>query len=150
MNRMKPQKTVVRETLRVAAGVFALVAIMVAVYAVIGKFTMGVLLGGVYTGALTVLNFFIMGLTVQNITVKAAEKERTEEETETLIKQMKAKMQLSYSGRMIFLLVMVIIGISALKFDALATILPLIFPRIAITALNLKNKDMSSKGSAKE
>jgi len=149
MVSLKPQKTVVRETVRIAIGVFAMVAVMLAVYGIIGKFSQGVLWGGLYTGALAVLNFFIMGLTVQSVAETAAEKERTDEEMENLKKRMKAKMQLSYSYRMIFVFAMVIIGISVFKFDALATILPLVFPRFVITALNLKGSS-SSKGSAKE
>lgn len=150
MERLKPQKAVIRETMRIAAGVYALVAVMILIYAIVGKFSVSALLGGVYTGMLTVVNFFIMGLTVQAVADEAANRRRTDDEMETLKKNMKAKMQLSYSGRMIFLLVMVIVGISYFKFDPLATIIPLLFPRFVITALNFKNNDVSSKGSAKE
>lgn len=146
MKVIKPQKAVIHETVRIAVGVFAMVAVMIAVYAVIGKFRMNVLLGGLYTGLVTVMNFFIMGLTVQSVAEKAAEKERTEEEMESLKKRMKAKMQVSYSYRMIFMFAMVIIGITVFEFDALATILPLVFPRFVITVLNLKS-NVSTKGS---
>ena len=44
---MKPDNAVRRETARVAVGVFALVAVMLAVYAIIGKFSAKVALGGV-------------------------------------------------------------------------------------------------------
>lgn len=150
MGRLKPQKAVIRETARIAVGVYALVAVMILIYAIAGKFSVSALLGGAYTGMLTVLNFFIMGLTVQSVADEAANRQRTDDEMETLKKNMKAKMQLSYSGRMIFLLVMVIVGISFFKFDPLATIIPLLFPRIVITVMNLKKNDVSSKGSAKE
>lgn len=146
MKVIKPQKAVIHETVRIAVGVSAMVAVMIAVYAVIGKFRTNVLLGGLYTGLVTVMNFFIMGLTVQSVAEKAAEKERTEEEMESLKKRMKAKMQVSYSYRMIFMFAMVIIGITVFEFDALATILPLVFPRFVITVLNLKS-NVSTKGS---
>ena len=74
MGKFKPQKAVLRETGHIAIGVFIMVAVMLAVYAVIGKFSSKVLMGGVYTGILTVLNFFIMGLTVQSVAETAAEK----------------------------------------------------------------------------
>lgn len=146
MKVIKPQKAVIHETVRIAVGVFAMVAVMIAVYAVIGKFRTNVLFGGLYTGLVTVMNFFIMGLTVQSVAEKAAEKERSEEEMESLKKRMKAKMQVSYSYRMIFMFAMVIIGITVFEFDALATILPLVFPRFVITVLNLKS-NVSTKGS---
>ncbi|MGX8706745.1 MAG: ATP synthase subunit I, partial [bacterium] len=73
---MKPDRAVLRETARVAVGVFALVGVMLVVYAIIGRLSAKVALGGVYTGLLTVLNFFVMGLTVQGVTDRAAEKER--------------------------------------------------------------------------
>lgn len=150
MIQLKPQKTVLYETGRLAAGVFALVAVMLCVYAVAGQLKWSAALGGVYTGALAVLNFFIMGLTVQNVTNTASGKKYTEEEMESLKKTMKAKMQLSYSGRMVLMMVLVVVGISALKLDPLATIIPLLFPRLVITVLNIKGQSGSPKGSAKE
>ena len=107
---MKPDSAVRRETARVAAGVFALVAVMLIVFAVIGKFSVPVLLGGLYTGLLTVINFFIMGLTVQGVTNRAAERERSEQELADLTIEMKNRMKLSYNIRMIALFALLVLG----------------------------------------
>ena len=145
---MRPQRALLAQTGRVAAGVAVLVALMVAVYAVIGRFSPPVLFGGAYTGLLTVVNFFVMGLTVQRITDKVGERQRSEEEIEVLSTQMKAKMHSSYTLRMVALMGLVAVGITVMHFDALATILPLFFPRIVIGALQLIDQ-RAAKGSDK-
>ena len=148
---MKPDNAVRRETARVALGVFALVAAMLAVYAVIGRFSTSVLFGGVYTGCLTVMNFFIMGLTVQGVTDRAAEKERTEQELAELTIEMKNRMKVSYNMRMIALFALLVVGISVFKFDPLATILPVLFPTIVIRVLQIMEarRPSVSEGSEK-
>ena len=148
---MRPDRAVRRETLRVAAGVFALVAVMLAVYAVLGKLTAKVALGGIYTGLLTVLNFFIMGLTVQGVTDRAAEKERSEQELADLTIEMKNRMKLSYNMRMIGLLALLVVGLAVFKFDPLATILPVLFPTIVVRALQIMEarRPSVSEGSEK-
>ena len=148
---MKPDSAVRRETARVATGVFALVAVMLAVYAVIGKFSVPALLGGVYTGLLTVVNFFIMGMTVQGITNRAAEKARTEQEIVELTLEMKNRMKLSYNLRMIALFALLVAGIAVFKFDPIATILPILFPSIVIRVLQIMEakRPSVSEGSDK-
>ena len=148
---MKPDSAVRRETARVATGVFALVAVMLAVYAVIGKFSVPALLGGVYTGLLTVVNFFIMGMTVQGITDRAAEKARTEQEIAELTLEMKNRMKLSYNLRMIALFALMVAGIAVFKFDPIATILPILFPSLVIRVLQIMEakRPSVSEGSDK-
>ena len=148
---MKPDTAVRRETARVAAGVFALVAVMLIVFAVMGKFSVPVLLGGIYTGLLTVINFFIMGLTVQGVTNRAAERERTEQELADLTLEMKNRMKLSYNIRMIALFALLVLGIAVFKFDPLATILPVVFPTIVIRVLQIleARRPSVSEGSEK-
>ena len=148
---MKPDSAVRRETARVAAGVFALVAVMLAVYAVIGKFSVPALLGGVYTGLLTVVNFFVMGMTVQGITNRAAEKARTEQEIAELTLEMKNRMKLSYNLRMIALFALMVAGIAVFKFAPIATILPILFPSLVIRVLQIMEakRPSVSEGSDK-
>ena len=146
---MKPDQAVLRETGRVAAGVFLLVAVMVLVFAAVGRFSPAVILGGIYSGALGVINFFAMGLTVQSVTNQAAERERTEEEIEELSGRMKLKMKVSYNARMIALFALLILALAVFHFDPLATILPVVFPTIVIRFLQiLQNRKKSvSEGS---
>ena len=74
----KPDRTVLAQTARVALGVATLVAVMLIVYAVIGRLSAAVALGGLYAGALGVANFFVMGMMVQGVADRMAEKQRTE------------------------------------------------------------------------
>ncbi len=148
---MKPDFAVRHETARVAAGVFLLVAVMLAVYALIGRFSLPVLFGGLYTGCLTVLNFFAMGLTVQGVTERAAEKERTEQELADLTIEMKNRMKVSYNLRMIALFALLVLGIAVFKFDPLSTILPIVFPTVVIRVLQIMEarRPSVSEGSEK-
>lgn len=140
---MKPQKTLLRETGRVALGVAALTAIMLLIYAALGRFSARALGGGLYTAALAVANFFAMGLTIQSITDKVGEKVRTDEEIESLTRQMDARMSATRRARQLALIALVIVGITVFRFDALATILPIMFPGIAITLTQFLKKRTS-------
>ena len=148
---MRPDREVLRQTGRLAVGVAALVALMVAVYAILGCFSLGVLGGGAYTGALSVANFFVMGLTVQGIASRAAEKPRDDEELALFSKQMENRMRLSRNGRMIALFALIVVGMRVFGFDPLATILPVAFPPIVIRLLQIVDVKRSSipKGSEK-
>lgn len=126
-------------------------AVMLAVYALIGRFSLPVLFGGLYTGCLTVLNFFVMGLTVQGVTERAAEKERTEQELADLTIEMKNRMKVSYNLRMIALFALLVLGIAVFKFDPLSTILPIVFPTVVIRVLQIMEarRPSVSEGSEK-
>ena len=145
----KPDSTVLKQTARVALGVAALVALMLAVYAVIGRLSAAVAFGVLYSGALGVLNFFIMGLMVQSVTERMAEKQRSDKEIEELTLQMQNRMKLSYNMRMIALFGLLVLGIAVFHFDALATILPSVFPSIVIRVLQIMEarKAPDPKGS---
>lgn len=148
---MKPDNAVRRETVRVAIGVFLMVALMLGVFIILGRFSLPVLLGGLYTGLLTVANFFIMGMTVQGVTDRAAERERDEQELAQFSMEMQNRMKLSYNMRMIALFALLVVGIAIFKFDPLATILPVVFPTVVIRVLQIMEarKPSVSEGSDK-
>ena len=150
-DRMKPDRSVLRETLRVAVGTLIMVAIMVAVYAVIGRLSPAVAAGGVYTWALTVLNFFTMGLTVQGIASRAAEKARDDAELAAFSKDMENRMRLSRNLRMLGLFGLIVVGLTVFKFEPLPTILPVAFPSVVIRILQIIDirRESPSKGSEK-
>ncbi len=143
----KPDGAVLKQTARVAAGVAALVALMLVVYAIIGRLSLPVVAGGVYSGLLGVANFFVMGLMVQSITERMAEKERSEQEIADMSLQMQNRMKASYNLRMIALFALLVLGIAVFKFDALATILPSVFPSIVIRILQIAEAKKAPKGS---
>ena len=145
----KPDKAVRTQTAHVALGVIALVGLMLVVYAILGRLKAPVILGAVYAGALGVLNFFVMGLMVQSIADRMAEKQRSEQEIAELTQQMSNRMKLSYNMRMIALFALLVLGIAVFKFDPLATILAAIFPSIVIRVLQIAEakKAPASEGS---
>ena len=147
----KPDRTVLAQTGRVALGVAAMVAVMLVVYAIIGRLSPSVVLGALYSGALGIANFFVMGLTIQGITDRMAEKQRTEEEIAELTVQMKNRMRLSYNSRMIALFALLALGIAVFGFDALSSVLAALFPSIVIRLLQIKEatKPSESEGSEK-
>ena len=79
-----------------------------------------VILGGIGGGVIAVLNFFLMGISVQNIAAT---------EDQDLAKK---KMKTSYSQRMALQLIWVVIAIAAPCFYFVAGILPLLFPSLGI------------------
>lgn len=79
-----------------------------------------VFLGGIGGGIIAVLNFFLMGLTVQKVAA-------TEDGADA-----KMKMKASYSRRMLMQVLWIIIAITAPCFWFVAGILPLLFPGMGI------------------
>jgi hypothetical protein len=147
----KPDKSVLTQTGRVALGVAAMVAVMLAVYAILGKLRPPVVFGALYSGALGVANFFVMGLVVQDIADRMAEKKRTEEEITELSMQMRNRMRLSYNVRMITLFILLALGIALFHFDPIASILAALFPSVVIRILQIieARKARTAEGSEK-
>ena len=142
----KPDKTVLEQTARVALGVAALVAVMLIVYALIGRLKPPVVFGALYVG---VANFFVMGMMVQGVADRMAERQRSEQEIADLSLQMQNRMRLSYNLRMIALFALLVLGIAVLHFDPLASILAALFPSIVIRILQITEAKKASedKGS---
>lgn len=111
--------TVKRETRFIAVWVGLLSLILQAVFLVIGKWDISVLLGNLLGGLLAVLNFFLLGLTVQ----KAVKKEE---------KQAKNIMSISQTLRSVMQFGVAAVGVLLPIFNTWAVLIPLFFPRIAI------------------
>ena len=92
-------------------------------------FNYTVILGGLGGGAVAVLNFLWMGLIVQ----KAAAKAGDQDAVKTLVKG-------SYSQRMLFQMLWVIIAIAAPCFHYAAGIIPLLFPGTGIKLAGILKK----------
>lgn len=121
------QPAVKKETLRVAASTAVGVLLMWIVFGVLHaavpeKVPMDytVLLGGVGGGLVAVLNFFLMGLTVQKVAASDSEDAA------------RMSMRASYSRRMLLQLLWMIIAIAAPCFQFAAGIAPLLFPSLGI------------------
>ena len=76
-------------------------------------------------GGFAVLNFFLLGLTVQKMAGDPNEKKG------------KLVLQLSYSLRMLATLAVVVLGVKLACFSWVATVIPLLFPRLTILAMQI-------------
>ena len=121
----KPQQSIVKETKRIAAGTIIMLVVMLAIYAVLGKFTVGVLLGGLLGSAYAIFNFFMLGMTLQ----KAASM------TDQQMAHMKVRS--SYSTRMISMLILAVVAFALPFVEGIPCLIALLFPRATIFALQV-------------
>ena len=115
----KIDKTVLKETKYIACWVLFLSMIAEAVFLIIGKWDYTVLLGNLLSCALVILNFFLMGITVQ----KAVNKEE---------KEAKTAMKVSQLYRNLMIIVVTVIGVALKCFNTWIVLIVLFFPRIAV------------------
>ena len=115
----KVDKTVIKETIYITLWTLILSGILESVFIFIG-WDYTVLLGNILGGGVAILNFFLLGLTVQ----KAVNMEDS--------KNAKNFMKLSQSLRFIMLILAAVLGAVVPCFNIWSTIIPLLFPRIAL------------------
>lgn len=131
----KVHETVRRETGYIAFFVLLFSLLLQAVFLIIGKWDYTVLLGNLLSGSVAVLNFFLLGLTVQN----AVRKEE---------KPARDLMKLSQTLRSAFLFLAALLGVLLPCFNLFSVLIPLFFPRIAIAfrpLVDRKKKDGSDR-----
>lgn len=129
------QPVIKKETKRVALITMAGVVIMLAVFAILHAvspekvpFDYTVILAGIVGGFIAVLNFFLMGITIQNVA--------STEDEEFARKKMKA----SYSQRMLLQMIWGIVAIAVPCFQFVAGLLPLLFPGFGIKLMGIIKK----------
>ena len=121
----KPQQSIVKETKRIGVGTVIMLVVMLAVYAVLGKFTVGVLLGGLLGSAFAIFNFLMLGMTLQ----KAASM------TDQQMAHMKVRS--SYSTRMIGMLILAVVAFALPFVEGIPCLIALLFPRATIFVLQV-------------
>ena len=126
MKKIDP--TVWKETRYIFGITLVFSVIMEGIFLALGKWNASVLLGNLWGALGAVLNFFLMGLTVQNAVTKE------EKEAKNLIR-------FSQSARMLMLFVIAGVGFLLPWFHTLAVVIPLLFPRIAIFLHPILRKD---------
>lgn len=126
----KIDKTILREVRFVGAWILIFSALMQSVFLIIGKWDYTVLLGNVLSGVCGILNFLLLGLTVQKALSSNDEK------------YVKNLMRLSQALRLLFVLCVAVLGATIPVFNLWATLIPLFFTRIAITIRPLYNAKM--------
>lgn len=125
MQGEKPQQSIVKETKQIGVGTVIMLVVMLAVYAVLGKFTVGVLLGGLLGSAYAIFNFFMLGMTLQ----KAASM------TDQQMAHMKVRS--SYSTRMIGMLILAVVAFALPFVEGIPCLIALLFPRATIFVLQV-------------
>ncbi len=130
---IKVQSAVKKETSNIAIGTLSLSAIMLVAFLIFKKFDYTVILGTLLGSGWAILNFFLMGLTVQKA---------TNEENEN---RSRSIMQFSYSMRMLATLGVGALGVFVPIFNWVAVICPILFPRITIFVMTIKNHKINKK-----
>ena len=118
------RKIVIKETAIIAIGEVICMAAMCGVYALLGKFNLSVLLGGLVGMVFAIGNFFFMAVAA----TLAADKAEAQD-----VEGGKKLMKSSYPIRLLVLAVGLILCAKSGVFDVLALVLPLLFVRPVIT-----------------
>ncbi len=121
---MDSRKVVFRETGVILLGEIVCLALMFAVYALLGRLDGRVMLGGAAGALLAVLNFMVMAM---NATVAADRAVRQD------VKGGASLMRFSYIARLVVIFVILLALARSGLCDPLASVLPLVFVRAIIT-----------------
>ncbi len=131
----KVAPAVKKETLRVSVFTLVGVILMWIIFFVLHMFMpeqvpfdYTVILGGIAGGIVAVLNFFLMGLTVQKVAASETEDSA------------RARMKASYTQRTLLQMLWVIVAIAAPCFQFVAGIAPLFFPSLGIKITGILKK----------
>ena len=128
---MDSRKLVLKETAIVLAGQVVCVGVMLAIFALLNKFDMTVLRGGLMGGLVAVLNFFFMALCV-NLAADRAEKNE--------VKRGESLVRISYPLRMAVIFLVFFACVKSGLFHLLALLLPMVFTRPILTVAEFFRK----------
>ena len=128
---MDSRKYVFKETGVIAVGQAVCMGVMFAVFGLLKKFTLAVLLGGVVGALIAVANYFLMSL-FANMAADKAEKQDVAGGQKII--------QLSYMGRMIGMLAVLVICAKSGVFHIIALVIPLALNRPILTVAELVKK----------
>ena len=133
---MKIDPAIRRETRRVACGIAVADLLMFGVFLLLKKFDYTVILGALLGSAAAVLNFFLLGITMQ----KAADREDGQ----------KKLVQSSYSLRMMMICLTIILGAVLPVFHTVAVIVPFLLNTPIILLLQAFDRAKAKKLDSKE
>ena len=131
VRNIKIEPAVKLESKRIAIGVLAMSVIMEIVFVVLGRFDYTVLLGNLLGGGWAILNFFLMALG----TSLAADKAENQD-----VKGGSLLVRNSYMLRLLGLFIVLIICAKTEVFNLIALVLPLVFVRPTLTAVEFFRK----------
>ena len=125
------RKIVLKQTALIATGEVVCVALMCGVYALIGKLSLSVVMGGLVGLVLATANFFFMAV----VATLAADKAQAQD-----VEGGKKLMKSSYPIRILVLAGLLILCAKSGFFDVVARVLPLLFVRPILTIAEFFNK----------
>ncbi len=128
---MASHKIVWQETKTIALGQLICCGLMVGIYALLGRFSLAVVLSALVGGTLAALNFFVMALCADI----AADKGQAQD-----VNGGKSMIQFSYLGRMVVLFLVLVLCAKSGFFDLIALVVPLLFVRPILTVRELTKK----------
>ncbi|NMB43627.1 MAG: ATP synthase subunit I [Clostridiales bacterium] len=138
---MRLSSEVKKEVVTIGIGIVTCSIITIVVFLIIGKFDLSVLLGGIYGGVVSFLNFLFLAFTVQRIADMAEQ---------NLVDDAKKRMQASYSSRQLGMTIAIGIGLFIGSRYGIFHWFPMIiaasYPRLTIFTLSLFNKKYKKKG----
>ena len=133
---MDSRKIVYRETGIVAIGQVICLAVMYAVFALLGYFDSTVLLGGIIGTVLSLANFFFMAVSASLAADKAVNQD---------VKSGTALMKGSYLVRLAVIFVILLACVKSGLCNPIASVLPLVFVRPIITVAEFFRKTGDEK-----
>ncbi len=128
---MTNRKIVWQETQVIILGQLLCCGLLVGIYALLGRFSLPVVLSALAGGVLATLNFFVMALCAD----MAADKGQSRD-----VSGGQALIQLSYISRMALLFLILVLCAKSGLFDLVALVLPLVFVRPILTAAEFRNQ----------
>lgn len=128
---MDNRKYILSQTLTMLCGELILSVLMVLVFAVLGYYETGVLLGAIVGSLIATLNHTILIISVISASKKAENQD---------IKGGQAAIQMSYMGRLLGLFVILVICAKSGVFNLLALVIPLMFTRPVLTVTDHINQ----------
>ena len=137
---MQKHRDVLQQASRLAVAVALCIAAMLAVYALIGRFTNAVLLGALIGFVMAMGNFLSLSITVSNAMNRAAgspQKAQLEIQTSSVV-------------RPVILVIIYILLFRAELCDPLAAILPLLFAQFCIKLIDFFRPDPQAAQKTKD
>ena len=123
---------ILKEIKKIALITLGAICVMIALFAVRGYFSWGVVVSGFLGGAVAILNFFLLAVTVEKSLSKGS-------------KGAQGFMGVSYLLRMALIAAVLIFAIKSEHLNYIAVAIPLIFPQIIIKILYTKNPSKEKK-----
>lgn len=129
---MKIDPVVKKESIRMTIGILVCIAVTQVLFFIFGKYNFSVLLGSIYGGVLALLNFFLMGLTIQSAA--------SMEDKDMAKKKIQASYGMRQFGLMFFIGLGMYISVKYEIFNWLSILIAMVYPRITIAFLTFADR----------